>query len=129
MKLERINQLFEEGLITSEEHQSLVKQFCSNYKKTSRFVWASLITASIGWLIMLSYTVNGSERALLSSENRGFAGAIFGFQSLIFYYIAKLEIKNSLDVGGLEIAARGQALSIAILLIVVPVLLLSLFYR
>ncbi len=125
MRLERINQLFENGLITSEEHQFLVRQLYSSEKRTSRFAWYSLLSAALGWLLSLKFTVSGEEYALLPSEARFKVAAVLAPLGLVFYYLARREIRNNLEVGGLEIAARGQAISIAILVIVIPVLLLS----
>jgi hypothetical protein len=127
MKVERINQLFEEGIITTQEHQFLIKKLYASNKVTSIFAWASLWSASFGWLLMLKFTVNGREYALSPSEHKLSIGVISGLLGLAFYYLARRDIKNSSEVSGGEIAARGQAISLVILSLIIPVLLLTLF--
>jgi len=125
---ERINQLFQTGAISSEEHSFLMKKLFFQETRISGFAWASLLCAALAWLLMLSFTKGRQSFALLPGEGRLIAGLILAPLSLIFYYLARKEIRESAgEVGGLAIAARGQAVAIAILLIIVPALFLMMW--
>jgi len=124
MTIERINELFQSGSISSEEHSLLLKKLHSIERPVSSFAWLSLLCSGIAWILMLKFTKNGREFQLLPGDTRLWVGTMLPSISLIFYYLAKKEISKGEGKKGLEIAARGQALALALLGIVIPVLLL-----
>jgi hypothetical protein len=126
MTIERVNELFQSGSITLEEHSFLIRKLSPPERQISNYAWASLLCAAAAWTLMLKFTKNGQEFAFLSREGKITTTMILAPLSLVFYYLARKEARENEEVGGLEIAARGQALSIALLLIVVLFLLMYL---
>lgn len=125
MTLERVNQLFRDGVISAEEHGFLVAILAPSPKRTSGFAWACLVCAAVGWILMMTFTVNGQQWSLLpSGEARLAVGGILSTLSLIMFLVARRETKTRADVGGQSIAAAGLAIAVAILSIVIPVVLL-----
>jgi hypothetical protein len=124
MTIERIDELFRNGNITVEEHSFLLRKIHPIEKSISNFAWLSLLCSGLAWILMLKYTKNGEEYQLLPGDVRLWVGVLLPTLSLVFYYLAKNEIREKEGKKGLEIAVRGQALAIAILVIVIPVFVL-----
>src|ERR1044071_1028334 len=116
MTIERINELFQNGSVTSEEHSFLVHKIYPRERSVSNFAWLSILCSVVAWILMLKFThKNGKEYQLLPNEYRTWVGAILPVVALVFYYLAKIEIGPMNEKQGIEIAARGQTLALAML--------------
>lgn len=125
MTIECINQLFENGLITSEEHQELINQTIGNPKPTSKYNKLTFFFALCGYLLMLTFTKNGHTFSLLSNGNqRLWAGAIFSALGLFTFYKYRKEIDSQRNHNYL--AYIGIGLIVSLLVIVIPVFLMLL---
>ena len=127
ISVERLNTLFDEGYITAKEYSFLLRKLYPFEKKTSYFAWASLLVASLNWILMLKFTFNDDVYELLSGSGRLTAGTILAPLSLIFFLLAVKEIRKHDDVKGFEIAIAGLTLATALLTIVIPTQLMTLF--
>lgn len=125
--VERLNELFGSGYITAKEHSFLLRKLYPFEKRTSYFAWASLLVASLNWILMLKFTFNDDVYELLSGSGRLTAGTILAPLSLIFFFLAVKEIRKRDDVKGFEIAIAGLTLATALLTIVIPIQLMTLF--
>ena len=134
MELMRINELLQQGAISAQEHEELVRMAMPPLpivRRTSGCAVACLLLGALAWVLMLTYTINGRPYSLLpSGEARLAAGGILSLLALGMFFAARSQIRQSRgEVGGMPLAAAGLALAIAIGSIVVPVLLILLSMR
>jgi len=127
ISIDRINELFQSGHISPDEHSLLLQRFYPREKRISRFALACLFCSVFTWILMLKFTTYTNTYELLSGEGRLIAGTILPPVSLIFYYLAVREMREVKDVGGSRIAVAGLALALALLTLAIPVLLMKLF--
>jgi hypothetical protein len=123
--LERINQLFQNGNITANEHSALIGKFYPVEKKVSVFALLSLITASINWILMLKFTYHDDVYTLLSAGNKYYISLFLVPLSLLLFAFAIHEINRKENVKGFGIAIAGLTLALAILSITIPTFLMN----
>lgn len=124
MEIGRINQLFTENLITAEEHEFLISKVVEQKKRFSLKALAALIIPVFGYILLLTFTVNGHAMGLVrDGETRLWIGMITGLIGFLFYFASKSDIKSG-NYKGVEIANFGFGIASAILIIVLPVLIM-----
>ena len=122
ISVSRLNELFQTGKITADEHSFLMDQLYP-YKpeiRISVFALASLITASINWILMLKFTSGDKVYQLLTGEGRTTAGSILAPLAVIFFIAAIFEIKHRENTKGFSIAVAGLTIAIALLTLIIP---------
>lgn len=125
MTTERIDYLYDSGVITSEEYNELMERpVVKESKGNSPASYMTLILALIGYTLMLTYTKNGHTSGFLSNGNqRLLAGIIFSILAICAFFVSKKwrVAENYKD----NYAQIGLGVVISILMIVIPVLLFS----
>lgn len=121
ISLERVNQLFKDGSITSTEHSELIKKLYPFEKKISAFAVLSLILSSINWILILKFSYGDDVYQLLTGENRYYVSLFMAPISLIFFFLAYSQIKKDDQTKGFSIAIAGATLAVAILSVTIPV--------
>lgn len=124
MDIDRINELFQKGEITGNEHHELLELARPAPQQTAGMAIACLVCGIAGWISMLTFTINGRVVGLLQSgEARLAAGGICSFLTIILYVLAKQRIGAEPGVGGRCIAVAGLTIALMLASIIVPVLL------
>ncbi|MDF2192756.1 hypothetical protein [Paraflavitalea sp. CAU 1676] len=125
MTIDRINQLFENGHISAEEHNELINQSVAVVKKNSTYSYWTIGLGLTGYLLMLTFTKNGHEFSLLGNgTQRLWAGTIFSLLGLFTFLKARAEIEAQQYKQNL--AYIGIGVIAAVLMVSIPVHLMSL---
>jgi hypothetical protein len=119
ISLYRLNQLFQNGSISSEEHIFLVEKLFPAAERISIFAIASLITSITAFILTLKYTSGGHEYSLLSGDGRALAMTVFCPISILLAFIAYKEFRINDSVKGREFAAAGFIMSAMFLITMV----------
>jgi hypothetical protein len=124
MNIERINQLFQGGYITAEEHNLLIQQKVGSPKKKFTYSLLTFIVGLAGNLLMLVFTKNGTQFALLSDgKHRLWAGAICSVLGIFTFLKARKEMSRPQN--NEHFAYIGIGIIITLLLIVIPIFFMS----
>ena len=136
MDIERINQLFTNGYISTIEHHFLIstvtEQKISRQKKkeATKYSLKAIFTPIfpfIGFLLVFSFSYHDSIYELfpaLEIETKIWITTVTSVLGVIFYILAKTEIKNQ-QRRGIELANFGLGIAFVILLVIIPIHLLN----
>lgn len=124
--VERLNELFYNQNITSQEHSYLLDKVYPIEKKVSVFAWLCLSCAVIAWLSMMRFNHRGAKYELMSADYSLYVASFLTTTALVFYYLSYREIHKKRRLAGSNIALIGLTLTIAELTVTVPTWLMHL---
>jgi len=128
MEIEKINELFKQNLITLEEHQFIISKVVEQKKEFSSKALVACIAPSIGYILMLTYTINGQEIGLVpNGEARLWIGMVTGVIGIVFYFLSKPDLKLG-KYKGAEISNFGLGIASSILIILLPLLIMMILH-
>ncbi|PWV47673.1 hypothetical protein [Chitinophaga sp. S165] len=125
MTIERINHLYQEGAITSEEHNELINRTITAGAINSPYSYLTLFFALAGYFSMLTFTKNGNTIfSIFSNGNqRLWAGMICSALGLAVFAFGKFGGQTYYYKE--HYAYIGIGIIAALLMINIPVLLFS----
>lgn len=118
MKKERIEYLHELKLITTEEHDSLLRKYKYLHTSQSTLSVLTLVSAIFSVIVIATFKVNYRTVAFINSEEiRNWVSAFFACFSVCTYYFARKNVKDSESISFAYIGI-GMSAPLAIMFLV-----------
>jgi hypothetical protein len=123
---ERLDELFDNGHISSKEYSFLMRKLYSTEKKISVYSVLCLVVSAISWVSFLKFEFGDDVYQLMSGSMRFKVVSFLAPMAVFFAVLAFREIKSR-NRNGVEVAIVGCTIAIAQLTIVIPVWLMKLY--
>ena len=123
---ERLDELFDNGHISSKEYSFLMRKLYPIEKSTSIYAWLCLAVSAVSWVSWMKFNFGDNVYELMSGGTRLKVVSLLAPLTVFLFFMAYKLIRTGKN-GGFEMALVGITIAIAQLTVVVPVWIMLLF--